>query len=135
VVRKLRVLELELSAYRTYADQTHDLDATVRGVPSVSGSSWIQVQQHLRPDILLRLGKQQGNPVYATLVGLPSPVVIPATIKSVQEQIAALEGPPSKSSISEATQLLDSALRQHTTGVDLSKGQRALTVLRTALLG
>lgn len=135
VVHKLKVLRAELEAYRTHADQALDLDHAVLGGPSLRGSSWVGVQQFLRPEVLLRLANRQDSPIYATLSSLDPPVVIQANLESVEEQIKALEGPPSKDAISAAIRVLESAVSRRMTGADLSRSQSALAKIRTTLLG
>jgi len=131
--QKLKVLRAGLQATTLYQDAAPSLDAAVRGDPNPRVSNSVPIQQHLRPEVLLRLDRSALRPTDAILTEVDPPVVILATVEQVEEWITKLEGPTSKSELSAAAHALERAISQRLSGADLSSSQSALAKIKRAL--
>lgn len=132
-VRKLILLKIELAAYAAHLGQTQDLDSAIRGATSSRGSSWVQVQRILSPDVVLRLDRSQSNIVYALLTELNPPVSIEVTPEAIDEWITKLGAPTPKGSLSEHAHALESAISRTLSGSELSKTQSAMQTVKRGL--
>lgn len=141
-VRKLKILRAELTAYQAYAGASRDLDAAVHGVLDATGSSWVGVQRYLSPELLLRLDRRSGSPIYALVTEVDPPVVVTMTTESIDEWTESLGSPNPKLEVQASKGELGAAIRAIQTihsralsGRDLSGAKRAMAVILKALNG
>lgn len=138
--RKLAVFRAEVTTYHAHAGATRQLDAAIHGVLDATGSSWLGVQRYLSPELLLRLDRRTGSPIYAILTEYAPPGVIYPTPESIDEWIQLLGEPTpnlevqaSKGELGAAIRAIENIHNRCLSGRDLNGAKRAMATIRRAL--